>query len=230
MPKAPQPKPAPGTLSPWAYVLTDYAWNRRAPNERPRTAGQIATRIGQRRQTVYSWFEGTTPDVHTLFAVMAQLNIPLERLAAGYAQAGLPFPPLTEAEAAQRAAAPSEERSNTPPQPAGLTAAPSHSTPTPAATPAPPDSWDSMIASTVASLHELGIPDAAIDATVERIRATQAGHAQPPATQRHITAEHTDPEPQLEPEPESGEADQQQQQQPPRRSSAVRPTNPGTAR
>ena len=214
---APTPKRRPGPPpktptytgpSPFSSVLAEYMWQSRDARNRQLGVGQLAIRLGVPRPTLNTWIHrNVVPDLDVVLAVLRTLNIPVDRLLAYYRDAGVPVPPLTQAEAtAMAAAAESHDERPTAPMPTLTHPAPS----APAAPAAPaaaattsPDPWDATIVSTVAALHELGLDETAIAATVERIRATQAGHSQHPQIARHVAAEHA---------PQSPHDLQQQQQ------------------
>lgn len=212
---APRKEPAYPGPSPFSSVLAEYMWQSRDTRNRPLGVGQLAIRLGVPRPTLNTWVHrNVVPDLEIVLAVLRTLNIPVERLFAHYRAAGLPVPPLTEAEANANTNAGAQVA----PPPTAATAAQQRAvqpplaptTPTPEPTPAPtaspaanPDPWEDMIASTTDSLRQYGVPEAAIAATLANIRATQAG--QPHALQHHVTAEHA------ESEPERGEGEPKQQ-------------------
>ncbi len=193
---APRKEPAYPGPSPFSSVLAEYMWQSRDSRNRPLGVSQLAIRLGVPRPTLNTWVHrNVVPDLEIVLAVLRTLNIPVERLFAHYRAAGLPVPPLTEAEANANANASVGTQAAPPPTVAPQQRAvqtPLAST-TPAASPAAsPDPWEATITATTDSLRQLGIPEAAIAATVANIRATQAGEPHP--LHRHVTAEHAKPE------------------------------------
>ena len=94
---------------PFARVLTAYMWSKQPPW----SATRLANALGMGRARVVNWiYHNTDPDLATMLAVMAQLNIPTTTLLRAYEEAGLPTPPLTGDEAA---AQPSTQPSTQPP-------------------------------------------------------------------------------------------------------------------
>ena len=204
---APRKEPVYPGPSPFSSVLAEYMWQSRDSRNRPLGVGQLAIKLGVPRPTLNTWVHrNVVPDLEIVLAVLRTLNIPVERLFAYYGAAGLPVPPLTDAEAQQRAAQTTGGDQPAAREPARMSAPAPQQQPLPAspatATPST-DPWEAMIANTADSLRQYGVPEAAIAATLANIRATQAG--QPHAFARHVAAEHAEPQ-----EPDQGESPRQQ--------------------
>lgn len=77
--------------TPFARVLSAYLWSKTPPW----SAGKLAAVLGLHRVRVAKWVYGDTiPELDTMLAVMARLNIPVRALVDAYAEAGVPVPPL----------------------------------------------------------------------------------------------------------------------------------------
>ena len=185
-PGRPPKPPAYAGPSPFSSLLAEFMWNSRDSSNRPLGVGQLAIRLGLSRHTVNTWVHrNALPDVDTLLRVLRTLNIPVARLLDYYRAVGLPVPPLTDADAA-------EAQERTPPATTTAPAPAPRARATKTTSADLSDPWEATITATTDSLRQLGIPEAAIAATVANIRATQAG--EPHSLQRHVTAEHAEPE------------------------------------
>ena len=78
--------------TPFARVLTRYMWSKQPPW----TTTKLAAVLGIGRTRVGRWvYHNIIPELDTMIAVMARLNIPMSDLLDAYAEKGLPIPPLS---------------------------------------------------------------------------------------------------------------------------------------
>lgn len=78
--------------TPFARVLTRYMWSKQPPW----TTTKLAAVLGIGRTRVGRWvYHNIIPELDTMIAVMARLNIPMSDLLDAYAEKGLPTPPLS---------------------------------------------------------------------------------------------------------------------------------------
>lgn len=225
MPKYSEPR----ELTPWAQVLTDFMWNQRSPRRPPLNVPQLAVRLGMPRQNVGAWiYRNVVPSFEIMMAVLARLNIPLRTLYDAYATAGLPMPAWDASAAATTPTPADEEELPEIPRRRSSTALPVEEIerresiqgnirgPEPLPyTPQPPrdlarelaEEWDTVIAQTAKSLRDAGMPQAMVDGAIAALRARQRGED---PFQRHIDAEHSEPDPDSAPHP----AEQQPGRQP----------------
>lgn len=219
------------STTPFGRVLLTYMWSKTPPWNAPK----VAAVLGVQRNRVNNWIHNNiVPELDTLFAVMARLDIPLSRLVTAYEEAGLPAPPLTEADRVTPATGPTGfpggfQRGYPPPTPApavertterttereivipparrgrggGInrntgTLTPEGAPTTPAeqaaesAQPATAEEWDQMITQTRQAMSNIGMPRAAIDAILAELQQRRAD--QPTTLDRHIAAEHQEPQ------------------------------------
>lgn len=166
---------------PFARVLTAYMWSKQPPW----SATRLANALGMGRARVVNWiYHNTDPDLATMLAVMAQLNIPTTTLLRAYEEAGLPTPPLTGDEAA---AQPSAQPST---QPSAMPAAQPQQQQLPSASESPPAGeaqtqvdaqddaqaetdaeWQTMLNHTRLVLRRTGMLDATIEALLSTLDA-----------------------------------------------------------
>lgn len=179
---------------PFARVLTAYMWSKQPPW----SATRLANALGMGRARVVNWiYHNTDPDLATMLAVMAQLNIPTTTLLRAYEEAGLPTPPLTGDEAAaQPSTQPVAQSSTQPvvqPQQQQLPSAPE-----------PPSSaaetrdeardetrsetqaeWETMLNHTRLVLRRTGM----LDATIEALLSTLDADREKTRSQGHSSRE-----------------------------------------
>src|SRR6185312_15396286 len=85
------------STTPFSRVLTRYMWSK-VP---PWNSTQVAAVLGIARSRVGNWlYKDITPEIETMLAVLAKLNIPVSTLLQAYAEDGKPIPPLTPEDAA----------------------------------------------------------------------------------------------------------------------------------
>ncbi len=89
------PTPLRYSATPFARTLTAFMWSKQPPWSAPK----VAAVLGIQRGRVNNWlYHDIVPEINVILAVMAALEIPLSRLMDAYVAAGLPTPPLTEAD------------------------------------------------------------------------------------------------------------------------------------
>ena len=79
--------------TPWARVLTAYMWAHTPPWNAPK----LSAVLGVQRNRVNNWiYYDIVPEIDTIIAVMARLDIPMSRLLDAYRASGQPVPPLLD--------------------------------------------------------------------------------------------------------------------------------------
>ena len=193
----------PEAMTPFGQVLTDYMWNRRPPNRPPLTTSQLAVRLGIPRQSVNNWiYKGNVPTIEAVLAILAQLDIPLRELYDAYHNAGITVPRWDDSDpnAPVIQGNPVAERKGkqtTVPIPTDTDDAPAPRpyTPPPAtsAAQAEADDWQRMIDQTADALREEGLPEHAIKAAIQHLRAQQSLPPDARPIQQNLIAEHSEP-------------------------------------
>jgi hypothetical protein len=159
-------------LTPWGRVIVAYMYRGRGPDNPPLTVGQLATKIGRPRQSVYNWVQrNMVPPLDEIFRVIDILGIPLSTVQEAYKAQDQQFPYIP---------APSEAPVPKPYVPPIAEA---------------PDLWNSMIHNAVAQLRDTGLhDDAALNhferAFEEHVRHVRAGTSE---FSRRLIEEHAVP-------------------------------------